>query len=79
VAVGLGSPKSLLIVDGIRLSAIHSGIKSDPDIKDLVLIEIAENSNLAAVFTTNKFCAAPIEVAREHLNENNKPRYLLIN
>ncbi len=79
MAVGLGSPKSLLIVDGIRLSAIHSGIKSDPDIKDLVLIEIAENSNLAAVFTTNKFCAAPIEVAREHLNENNKPRYLLIN
>lgn len=79
MAVGLKPPENLLPIAGIRLAAIHSGIKSDPEIKDLVLIEMHESANCAAVFTTNKFCAAPVVVAREHLAENQTPRYLLIN
>lgn len=77
--VGLKAPENLLPISGIRLAAIHSGIKSDPEIKDLVLIEMNESAKSAAVFTTNKFCAAPVIVAREHLAENQSPRYLLIN
>ena len=77
--VGLKRPSQLQAVDGIRLSAIHCGIKSDKDIKDLVLIEIAETANIASVFTTNKFCAAPVVVAKQHLAENHNTRYLLIN
>lgn len=77
--VGLRAPKSLLPVRGIRLSATHSGIKSTQGVKDLVLIELADSSNLAAVFTTNKFCAAPVVVAKEHLDADKKPRYLLVN
>ncbi len=77
--VGLKAPEALLAVEGIRLAAMHSGIKSDPEVKDLVLLELSEYSRVAAVFTSNKFCAAPVMVAREHLSKNVSPRYLLIN
>ena len=77
--VGLKAPEKLLSVNGVRLAAIHSGIKADANIKDLVLIELAESVSLASVFTTNKFCAAPVQVAKEHLAANKTPRYLLIN
>jgi len=77
--VGLKKPGQLHAVDGIRLSAMHCGIKADKNISDLVLVEIAENANCAAVFTTNKFCAAPVVVAQQHLAKNNPVRYLLIN
>jgi len=79
MSVGLKAPDKLLPVKGVRLAAVHSGIKADSSIKDLVLIELAKSSSLAAVFTTNKFCAAPVLVAKEHLARNTKPRYLLIN
>ena len=77
--VGLTKPGQLKAIDGIRLAAMHCGIKSDKNRKDLVLIEIAETANLAAVFTTNRFCAAPVIVAREHLSQVTPIRYLLIN
>ena len=77
--VGLTKPGQLRVVDGIRLSAMHCGIKSDQSRKDLVLVEISESANLAAVFTTNRFCAAPVVVAKQHLGEEVAVRYLLIN
>jgi glutamate N-acetyltransferase/amino-acid N-acetyltransferase len=77
--VGLKQPGQLHAVDGIRLAAMHCGIKADEKVYDLVLIEITESANCAAVFTTNKFCAAPVVVARQHLADNNPVRYLLIN
>jgi glutamate N-acetyltransferase/amino-acid N-acetyltransferase len=76
---GLKQPDQLQVVDGVRLSAMHCGIKPDEHSKDLVLIEIAESANIASVFTTNKFCAAPVIVARQHLVDNPKIRYLLVN
>jgi glutamate N-acetyltransferase/amino-acid N-acetyltransferase len=44
----------------------------------VVVFELAEGSQTAAVFTTNQFCAAPVQVAREHLRKT-APRMLLIN
>ena len=79
MAVGLKAPATLHPVKGIRLSATHSGIKQDSAVKDLVLIEIAEGSSVAAVFTQNRFCAAPVTVARQHLLEVPAPGFLLIN
>ena len=79
MAVGLKAPATLHPVKGIRLSATHSGIKQDSAVKDLVLIEIAEGSSVAAVFTQNRFCAAPVTVARQHLLEVPAPAFLLIN
>jgi glutamate N-acetyltransferase/amino-acid N-acetyltransferase len=84
MAVGLKKPGKLLPVPGVRLAAIHSGIKTNPESTDLVLVEVSENATLAATFTTNKFCAAPVTVAREHLEkqlfkEHGAIRYLLVN
>jgi len=77
MAVNLTEPESLLAVKGIRLSSVVAGIKKNQS-NDLVLIELAKNSQCAAVFTQNKFCAAPVSVAKNHLQACS-PRYLLIN
>ena len=79
MAVGLKPPSTILPVAGIKLSAIHCGIKSDIAKTDLVLFELEKNCNLSAVFTRNRFCAAPVVVAKEHLLKNPTPRYLLVN
>jgi glutamate N-acetyltransferase/amino-acid N-acetyltransferase len=79
MAVGLKAPATLYPVKGIRLSAAHSGIKQDKADKDLVLIEMAEGSSVATVFTRNRFCAAPVIVARQHLAECPAARFLIIN
>lgn len=65
-----------LPVRGIRLGTAAAGIKRQ-DRDDLLIIEAAEDSTCAAVFTKNAFCAAPVVVAREHLSAS--PRWLLIN
>jgi len=64
-------------VTGIRLGSAAAAIKySDRD--DLVVVEIAEGSRCAALFTQNLFCAAPVVVAKQHLAAT-APHYLLIN
>lgn len=77
MAVNLFPPEKLLPVAGVRLSAVAAGIRYQGR-DDLVLMELAEGSQCAAVFTKNAFCAAPVLVAREHLAVTS-PRYLLIN
>ena len=79
MSVGLGPPGRLFPVAGIRLAATHCGIKADADVKDLTLIEIESGSSVAAVFTGNRFCAAPVTLARQHLLQHPAPRFLLIN
>ncbi len=75
--VGLVEPDSLLPVKGIRMASMACGIKKNAK-QDLVLFEIPEGSTTAAVFTLNRFCAAPVSVARQNL-EAASSRYLLIN
>ncbi len=64
-------------VPGIRLGVAAAGIKY-ADRKDLLVIELAAGGSAAAVFTRNAFCAAPVHVARGHL-QRTAPRYLLVN
>lgn len=79
MAVGSGALPELFPVPGVRLGTVSAGIKK-PGRKDLVLLELAEGASSAAVFTRNAFCAAPVTVAREHLQASSqRPRYLLIN
>ncbi len=77
MAVGLTGLSKLLPVEGIRLSAVNAGIKQT-ERADVVLVELAAGTRTAAVFTQNAFCAAPVIVARQHL-ESDSPRLLLIN
>ena len=75
--VGLTGLPPLHPVPGIRLGTARAHIRK-PDRRDLVVIECASGTRAAAVFTQNRFCAAPVIVAREHLGQS-APRALLIN
>ena len=66
----------LLCVNGVKCSSVSSGIKNNNSL-DLSLISLIDGTNTAAVFTQNIFCAAPVLVAKNHLNSNIKA--LLIN
>jgi len=64
-------------VAGIKIATVCAKIKQKQK-DDLVLFEIAPDSSCAVVFTKNAFCAAPVVLARQHL-QTTMPRYLLIN
>ena len=79
MAVNLTPATSLLPVKGIRLSSIDANIRYKHERDDLTLIEISEGSSVAGVFTQNAFCAAPVTICRDHLNQADDIRYLIIN
>ena len=60
-------PKSLLPVKGISLGVTEAGIRK-ADRKDLLVIKLETGARVAGVFTQNRFCAAPVTVARQHLS-----------
>jgi glutamate N-acetyltransferase / amino-acid N-acetyltransferase len=77
MAVDLQPPSHLAPVPGIRLGTGAAGIRYR-DRDDLLLIDAGPDAAIAALFTTNAFCAAPVQVAREHLAAGS-PRWLLVN
>ena len=77
MAVGYSQLPELLPVAGVRWGVTRAGVRY-PDRRDLVVMELAPGSTVAAAFTRNAFCAAPVTLAREHL-AGAMPRYLLIN
>lgn len=77
MAVGLRAPEELLAIDGVEIATTAAQIRYQGR-DDLVLFKFAEGATAAAVFTKNKYCAAPVTIAQQHL-EKNKPRALLIN
>lgn len=64
-------------VDGVRLAAGSAGIYGKPR-DDLALFEICDGARVSAVFTRNLFYAAPVAVARKHLQQG-PVKYLLVN
>lgn len=79
MATGDDKLAPLLPVPGVRLGTASAGVKK-PGRKDLVLLELAPGTRCAAVFTRNAFCAAPVTVARQHLQAcGGQPRFLLVN
>lgn len=77
MAVGKSVFPEMPAIGGVRLGTAMAGIKK-PDRRDLVVIEVPEGATVAATFTRNAFCAAPVHVARDHL-QHTAPRYLLVN
>jgi glutamate N-acetyltransferase/amino-acid N-acetyltransferase len=65
-------------VAGVEIGVAMAGVRK-ANRKDLVLFALAEHSNVAAVFTRNRFCAAPVQVCREHLAAGRGVRALVIN
>ena len=60
------SPDELFAVGGVRLGVARAGIRT-ADRKDLLVMSLAEGSEVAGVFTQNRFCAAPVILAKSHL------------
>ena len=77
MAVGWKGLPTLWPVAGVRIGTAKAGIRK-PDRRDLTVFELAADSAVAAVFTRNRFCAAPVQLAKRHLAAA-MPRYLLIN
>tara|TARA_B110001450_G_scaffold36821_1_gene32645 strand:- start:3803 stop:5008 length:1206 start_codon:yes stop_codon:yes gene_type:complete len=77
MATGKGQLPTLHPVTGFKLGIASAGIKT-PGRKDLVVMEIAEGSTVAGLFTQNAFCAAPVTIAKAHL-ASTTPKYLLVN
>jgi glutamate N-acetyltransferase/amino-acid N-acetyltransferase len=69
-------PASLHPVRGVELGVAMAGIKK-PDRKDLLVMRLAEGAVVSGVFTRNRFCAAPVLLARKHLK--NDIRALVVN
>ena len=59
--------EQLLSIKGVSLGIAAAGIKKS-NRKDLLVIALDEGAQVAGVFTQNRFCAAPVIVAQEHLS-----------
>ena len=78
--VNLSAPKAddLHSVAGLRIGTAMAGVRK-PNRRDLVVFVIDEGATAAGVFTLNRFCAAPVQVCREHLAKSNGVRAIVIN
>ena len=56
-----------ILADGYRYSGVVSGLRNEPDRRDLALIVSDRPAAGAGVFTQNRVCAAPVHVCRERL------------
>ena len=68
----------ILTVDGAQVFIGQAGVKK-PDHNDLTLIVLNKANSVGAVFTQNRFCAAPVHIAKQHLTNENGIRALVIN
>ena len=68
----------LQAIDGIRLFVGPAGIKK-PQHDDLTLMLLSDGSTVGAVFTQNRFCAAPVRICKQHLFDADGVRALVIN
>lgn len=71
-------PASLAPVAGVELGWAEAGIRK-ANRKDLLVMRIAPGASVAGVLTQNRFCAAPVQVCRAHLNVGRGVRALVVN
>ena len=69
---------TLFPIAGVRVGVTEAGVRKVGR-KDLSVVLIDEGASVAGVFTTNRFCAAPVQVCREHLATGLGVRAMLIN
>ncbi len=59
-------PQDLHPVPGLRIGVTMAGVRK-ANRRDLVVLVLDEGAAVAGVFTSNRFCAAPVQLCREHL------------
>ena len=72
------SAASLLPVPGVRIGVAEAGVRK-ANRKDLTVFLLDEGSAVGGVFTQNRYCAAPVQVCREHLAASSAIRAMVIN
>ena len=81
VNLPLPQKSDLKPISGFAMGIAQAGIKK-ANRKDLLVMTLAPGSQVAGVFTLNRFCAAPVQVCREHLAQegrNGEIRALVVN
>ncbi|MEY4712923.1 MAG: hypothetical protein RIS88_2373 [Pseudomonadota bacterium] len=80
MAVNLQAPRAqdLLPVPGLRIGVAEAGVRK-PGRKDLTVMLLEPGAAVGGVFTRNRFCAAPVQLCREHLESGHAVRALVIN
>ncbi|MGI9278946.1 MAG: bifunctional glutamate N-acetyltransferase/amino-acid acetyltransferase ArgJ [Endozoicomonas sp.] len=76
MAVGPEIWPEMFPVSGFRLGTAEAGIKKQGR-KDLVLMNWDQGASVAGVFTLNRFCAAPVHLAKSRIN--GAPEYFVVN
>jgi glutamate N-acetyltransferase/amino-acid N-acetyltransferase len=69
---------SLHAVPGVRIGVAEAGVRK-ANRKDLTVFLLDEGASVAGVFTQNRFCAAPVQVSREHLAAGKGIRAMVVN
>ena len=65
-------------ISGVRIGVAEAGVRKAQR-KDLTVFLLDEGTAVAGVFTQNRFCAAPVQICREHLATGSHIRAMLIN
>jgi glutamate N-acetyltransferase/amino-acid N-acetyltransferase len=71
-------PARLFPVAGLELGTARAAIRK-PNRRDVLLARLAPGSTVSGVFTRNRFCAAPVQVCREHLADGAGVRAFVVN
>ena len=78
VNLSVKSADDILSIDGAQVYIGQAGVKK-PNHDDLTLIVLAPHNTVGAVFTQNRFCAAPVHICKQHLFDEDGVRALVIN
>ena len=65
-------------IAGVRTGVAEAGVRK-ANRKDLTVFLLDEGASVAGVFTQNRFCAAPVQISREHLASGQAIRAMVIN
>ena len=72
------NPADLHPVAGVELGITMAGVRK-ANRRDLLVVKLAPGASVAGVFTQNRFCAAPVQVCREHLGGEQGIRAIVVN
>jgi len=78
VQLSIPDAAALAAVRGVRIGVAEAGIRKAAR-KDLTVFLLDEGCAVGAVFTRNRYAAAPVQVCREHLASGQGVRALVIN
>ena len=78
--VNLVAPEAaqLFPIAGVRIGVAEAGVRK-ANRKDLTVVLMDEGASVSGVFTQNRFCAAPVQICRQHLDMKTNIRAMLIN